>query len=140
LFAQPTASLISSTKPSQLKTVLICDDEQDILLTYAAILREDYLVITTRSGKECVDTCTQHKNSGQKIHLILLDFKLGDMNGEQVSKLIMTLNGTKIILISAYELDSPLVEELLKNNIIVEFLSKPIHMEALKEAVSKVIS
>jgi len=91
---------------------MICDDEQDILLTYAAILEEDYSVITTSSGRQCLDTYVYHKKNGDAIHLILLDYKLPDMTGDQVAKSIMMLNGTNIILISAYQLKDKLIDEL----------------------------
>jgi response regulator RpfG family c-di-GMP phosphodiesterase len=77
---------------------MICDDEQDILLTYAAILKEDYSVITTSSGKQCVDTYVQRKKNGQAINLILLDFKLPDMTGDRVAKDIMLVNGMERVL------------------------------------------
>lgn len=116
---------------------MICDDEHDVLATYAAILREN---ITTSSGKECIDVYTRRKNNGHRIHLILLDFKLGDMTGEQVARSIMILNGTRIILISAYQLESDLIENLKENKVIVEFLSKPIDMQSLRGTVNKFIT
>jgi len=119
---------------------MICDDEQDLLLTYTAILSDYYSIITTSSGEECVETYVQLKNNGQKIHLILLDYKLPDMTGDQVAKTIMTLNGTNIILISAYQLKNQMINELKENRVIVEFLSKPVSITSLKETVNRFVS
>jgi DNA-binding NtrC family response regulator len=119
---------------------MICDDENDILLTYAAILENNYSVITTSSGRQCVETYARRKKNGEAIHLILLDFKLPDMTGDQVAKEIMLLNGTSIVLISAYQLDSKWIEELKRNKLIVEFLSKPVSVSSLRETVDRAIS
>jgi hypothetical protein len=47
----------------------------------------------------------EEKNRGNKIHLIILDYRLGDMFGDSVAKKIKDYNGTIIILISAYDLE-----------------------------------
>ena len=136
----PATATLSMSETNNARTVMICDDEQDILLTYAAILKEDYSVITTSSGKQCVDTYVQRKKNGQAINLILLDFKLPDMTGDKVAKDIMLLNGTSIVLISACQLDSKLIDELKRNKLISEFLSKPVSVSSLRETVNRVIA
>ena len=62
------------------------------------------------------------------------------MTGDQVAKDIMTVNGTSIILISAYQLENQLIEQLKENKVIVEFLNKPISVTLLRQSVNKVIS
>ena len=105
---------------------MICENEPDLLLTYTEMVSSEYSVITTSSGMQCLETYVQKKNDGQTIDIILLDYKLGDMNGDLVAKAIMALNGTtRIILISAYEIDPETIKELFRNKIIVGFLSKP---------------
>jgi response regulator RpfG family c-di-GMP phosphodiesterase len=74
-------------------------------------LRSKYNIILVSSGEDCIDRFIEEKNRGNKIHLILLDYRLLDMYGDTVARTIKELNGTKIILIS-YELDSELVKEL----------------------------
>jgi DNA-binding NtrC family response regulator len=121
------------------KTVMICDDEHDVLATYAAILKIDYSVVTTSSGSQCIETFIQKRQNGERIHVILIDFKLGDMTGEDVARRIKELNGTRIILISAYDIKDNLINELKSENIIVEFMHKPVSYSTLREAVKKVI-
>jgi len=118
---------------------MICDDEQDILLTFASILEMDYSVVTTSSGNQCLKTFTQRKQDGQTIHLLLVDFKLGDMTGDELAREIKVLNGTKIILISAYEIDEKVIRQLKNDNVIVEFLKKPVNIPMLRETISRVI-
>src|SRR5215510_4379142 len=123
----------------RLKTVMICDDEQDILVTFASILEMDYSVVTTSSGNQCMKTFIQRKQDGQRIHLLLVDFKLGDMTGDELARKIKILNGTKIVLISAYNIDDDVINALKKDNVIVEFLKKPVSFQTLREAIGRVI-
>lgn len=44
------------------------------------------------------------KQKGKKVDVLLLDYKLGDMQGDVVACKIHELNGVKTFLISAYEL------------------------------------
>ncbi|MDP8915132.1 MAG: hypothetical protein M3M83_01375 [Thermoproteota archaeon] len=45
------------------------------------------------------------KQKGKKVDVLLLDYKLGDMQGDVVACKILELNGVKTFLISAYELE-----------------------------------
>jgi CheY-like chemotaxis protein len=48
-----------------------------------------------------------------------LDYKLSDMSGDDVARRIKQVNGIKIILISAYELDEQMTEKLKQDEFIV---------------------
>ena len=61
------------------------------------------------------------------------------MTGEDVARRIKELNGTRIILISAYDIKDNLINELKSENIIVEFMHKPVSFSTLREAVKRVI-
>ena len=122
------------------KTVMICDDEQDLRLLFGLILRLKYNVIQVESGKNCIEKYIEEKNRGNKIHLILLDYRLGDMLGDAVARKIKEYNGVKIILISAYDLDHALVKELEESKFIVQFIEKPIEPANLIEIVARTIS
>ena len=82
----------------------------------------------------------KENNQGNKIHLILLDYKLGDMFGDSVARKIKEYNGVKIILISAYDLDDPLIKELQENNYISKCIEKPVHLSNLMETIADTIS
>ena len=122
------------------KTVMVCDDEQDLLQLFGLILKLKYNVIQVESGKNCIEKYIEEKNRGNKIHLILLDYRLGDMLGDTVARKIKAYNGVKIILISAYELDQALIKELEKSKFIVEFIEKPIEPANLIEIVARTIN
>ena len=103
----------------------MCDDEQDLLQVFEFTLESKYNIILASSGKDCIDKFMKETNRGNKVHLILLDYKLGDMLGDFVAGTINQYNGTKIILISAYDLDRALVKELEENKYIIKFIEKP---------------
>ena len=80
------------------------------------------------SGEECIERFVEEKNQGNKIHLVLLDYRLGDMFGNAVAKKIGEYYGTIIILISAYDLDYTTVKELEENKSISKYIEKPIRL------------
>jgi len=122
------------------KTIMICDDEPDLRLLFGQILGSKYNVILVESGENCIEKYIEEKSRGNKIHLILLDYKLGDMLGDSVARTIKEHNGTRIILISAYDLDDTLVKDLEESRYIVKYIEKPIHMANLVEIVASTIS
>ena len=118
-------------------TLLICDDEPDLLELYGAMLSDDYKIMKASTGNECIDKYTEMKD---KISVILLDFRIQEMTGDKVARDIKKINSAKIILISAYEIDHKLIQRLKDEKIIMEFVSKPISIQTLKRIVSKTIS
>ncbi len=122
------------------KTVMICDDEQDLRLLFGLTLKLKYNIIQVESGKNCIEKYIEEKSRGNRIHLILLDYRLGDMLGDSVARTIKEHNGTKIILISAYDLDQALIKELEESESIVKFIEKPIEPANLIEIVARTIS
>ena len=84
---------------------------------FGLALKIKYNVILVSSGEDCIDKYIDEKNKGNKIHLILLDYRLGGMFGDSFAKKIKEYNGTKIILISAYDLDGELCERFGREQI-----------------------
>jgi CheY-like chemotaxis protein len=121
------------------KIMMICDDEPDVLLLFGYVFRSKYDVILVGSGEECIERYIEETNRGNKISLILLDYKLGSMWGDSVARKIKEYNGTKIILNSAYNVDYVLVKELENGNYISKFIQKPIETDFLTEIVAEII-
>src|SRR5215208_3171870 len=94
------------------KTILVCDDETDLLLMFRIHLESQYNVITVDSGKSCVDMVLDCKNKNKEIDLLLLDYKLGDISGDVVARKIKEIEDMKILLITAFELDNQIISEL----------------------------
>ncbi len=119
------------------RTVLVCDDEKDLLFMFTIALQESYDVLTAKTGEECIKKYLDAKNSGRKIDLILLDYKLGDTTGYHVAHKIKELNDVKIIMITAYQLDHDLATELEDNELIVDIVEKPINIDSLTAKIAQ---
>jgi DNA-binding response OmpR family regulator len=120
-------------------TIMICDDEPDLLTMYTAALKKQYNVLTASSGKACVEKYMEHTLHGKKVDVMLLDYRLGDSMGDDIACKIRDLDGTKIILISAYDLEKEKVEELKASNCIVDLIVKPVSLKALIERVQQTL-
>jgi CheY-like chemotaxis protein len=121
------------------KTVMICDDERDVLLFFKVALESEYNVILVGSGEDCIDKYIEEKSLGNEIHLIFLDYRLGSsMFGDSVARKIKEQNGTKIILISAYDVDDALLKELEDGDYIAKYVEKPIDTDRLVELVAEI--
>lgn len=121
-------------------TVMICDDEADLLHMYSLALKKHYNVLTAKSGRACVEKYMEQSLQGKKIHLLLLDYKLGDTTGDDVARKIRDLDGTKTILISAYELGKEMLDDLRSNDCIVGVISKPVSMKILLEKIGQTLT
>jgi response regulator RpfG family c-di-GMP phosphodiesterase len=61
------------------------------------------------------------------------------VTGDKVARDIKEINSSKIILISAYEINHDLIQRLKDERLIVEFVSKPISLDTLKSIIAKTI-
>jgi two-component system, sporulation sensor kinase E len=120
-------------------TLLICDDEPDLLELYAAMLSDDYKIMKASSGEECIRKYIETKEKMDDITVILLDFRIGEVTGDKVARDIKEINDAKIILISAYEINHDLIQRLKDERVIVEFVSKPVSLDTLKRIIAKTI-
>jgi len=121
------------------KRVMICDDESDVLRAYKIARGSRYDILTAVSGEECLRKYESEVRSGGKVDVLLLDYKLGDMGGDEVACKIRDMDGTKIILKSAYEISSTFLNELKRRKCITTFVKKPITMAALLTTVEKTL-
>jgi len=122
------------------KTVMICDDEADLLHLFKYGLESTYNVLVADSGKNCIDKFLEEKHRNRKVDVLLLDYKLGDMLGDIVACKIHELNGVKTILISAYELEQTKISELIERGCIKGIIRKPISMHVMIKEVEKALS
>jgi DNA-binding NtrC family response regulator len=121
------------------KTLMICEDDPDILRLYGLALKSQYNVILVDSGEECIKRFIEERKRDNKIHLLLLDYKIRDMPGDFIAHKIDEADGTKIILISAYNMDDSVLKELRETKSVVKFVKKPIHLSSLIKLVEETI-
>ncbi len=121
------------------KIMMICDDEPDMRLLYGLVFGSRYDVIMVNSGEECIERYAEETKRGNKISLILLDYKLGGMLGDSVARKIKECNETKIILNSAYDVNDVLVRELESGNYISKYIQKPFDTGRLTDLVAEIV-
>jgi CheY-like chemotaxis protein len=116
---------------------MICDDESDILRVYSNFLKKKFNVITADSGESCLNLYSQERRNGKKIDVLLLDYRLGDMLGDRIACRIRGMDGTKTILITAFEIDEKLMEDLKHRDCITLHLKKPVSLATLSEKIQE---
>jgi DNA-binding response OmpR family regulator len=120
------------------KSILVCDDESDLLLMFRIHLESQYNVSTVVTGKECIDMISELKKKNEMIDLVLLDYKLGDITGENVARKIReTEKNIKILMITAFELDDHIVKNMIQNRYIDDIINKPIQLEELSKKIEE---
>lgn len=113
--------------------VLIVDDESEIVQVLEKVLTEqaNYEVHTAHSGFEAGVECEKFRP-----HVLLLDIHLGDINGEQVLKLVRDntdLQLTKVLAMSGKLTDGQAHALMAKG--FDGYLKKPFHVRQVIEAV-----
>ena len=121
------------------KTIMICEDEPDVLLSFEIMLKSKYNLMLVDSGEECIAKYIEEINRGNKIDLVLLDYKLCDIMGDSVARKIKEYGGTKIILISAFNIDGVLVKELENGSYISKYILKPIETDSLINLIDEIV-
>jgi DNA-binding response OmpR family regulator len=120
------------------KSILVCDDESDLLLMFQIHLESQYNVLTVVSGRECIDKINELKKKDEKIDLVLLDYKLGDTSGENVAREIREIEkNVKILMITAFELEDHIVRNMIQNRYINDIINKPIQLEELSKKIEE---
>jgi CheY-like chemotaxis protein len=121
------------------KTIMICEDEPDVLYSFELQLKSKYNIIMVDSGEECIKKYIEELKRGNKIHLILLDYKLSDMMGDSVARKIKEYCGTNVILISAFNIDDELIKELENGGYISKYILKPIETDSLTDLIEEIV-
>jgi two-component system response regulator HydG/two-component system response regulator AtoC len=115
-------------------TILIVDDEINSLKVLAAALKNSKTEIdTARSGEEAFDLLNI-----KKYDLVISDFKMGGMSGEQLLEKTKTLYpDIPYILLTAYGTIELAVNAMRKG--AYTYLTKPVNLKLLESVVSDIL-
>jgi len=120
---------MESLKPS----LLMIDDEEDMLLLYKNILKDSYNVTTCSSGKKSIGLVQDHH-----FDLVLLDVLMPEMNGLEVLKKIRELDpGIDVIMVTASKEIRPAVDSLKLG--AFDYIIKPFEVADLLSTIKKAI-
>lgn len=114
------------------KTIMVVDDEPDILVTVKTVLESNgYNVVTAINGDDCLK-----KLPGKNVDLILMDIM---MPGTPVKQVVGQISGVKIAYLSVVRTSEAEKEELLTTANVVDFIQKPFDLENLLKRVKKLV-
>lgn len=124
-----------SASAGSTKTVLVVDDETDILDSITAlleVLEACPRVMTARDGKEALEIMER-----ESVDLLVTDYRMPRMDGIELMKTARETNpDLPLILITAFP--DPSLEETAKNTLgVIHFIRKPFEPSEIIEAVEK---
>ena len=109
---------------SNSKRILVVDDEKDILLIIKRTLEKWAYVVDTFYRPE--EALGHFQKNIQAYDLILCDIRMPGMSGFEFVTLVRQLNmNVKLILMTAFEVDSTTLREALPTVKIDDLLKKP---------------
>jgi len=124
------------------KRALIIDDIETNRLVLTEQLRGWGLnVDSVKDGVEALTLLKDKSEQGQPYHIILLDYLMPGMNGEELATIISnnsTLGNSPIIMLSSC--NQPLSNQDLSKIGINSYLMKPVREQRLFDAISQTIS
>ena len=119
--------------------VLTVDDEEDICLDIQTLMdgtgvKIDYAL----SGKQAVEMASVANEKEESYHIILLDWKMPDMDGVETAKRIRKVVGkdVPIMVLTSYSFDD--IEEEARSAGIDYFLSKPFFVSNFRTAIESI--
>lgn len=128
-----TIRVSTKTNTDDMKLILVAEDEDSNFELVRIVLAKRYRLIRAKNGIEAVTF-----SEDEKPDLILMDFRMPDMNGLDATRIIKEVNhDVPIIALSAYAFDENIREA--KNAGCDGFLAKPFRVEDLIEVVNKYI-
>ncbi len=113
-------------------TLLVVDDEPNVLYSLEKSLRSDALdVLTASTGKEGIELAER-----QRPDAVLLDVRLADMFGLDVFDRLRQIDPRlPIIVITAYATTETAIEAMKRG--AFEYLLKPVDFHRLREVVDQ---
>mgnify|MGYP003575475544 CR=1 FL=1 len=125
-------SEISLTLESIRKSIVLVDDEMDLVQLFSDALRSSGLdVIPFDSPLKALDYIIENHS---KILLVLTDWRMPEINGLELSKRVSQIDDKiKIKLMSAFELEQDQLKEINMD----DYLQKPLHMNQLIDTVKR---
>ncbi|MBS7009940.1 hybrid sensor histidine kinase/response regulator [Anaerostipes sp.] len=119
---------------------LIVDDEQQVCEQTAVLLEKIKIEAEWRlSGTEGVERVKETHREGRDIDLCLIDWKMPDMDGVEVTRCIRREvgNDVPIVMISAYDISE--VEEEARAAGVNGFLPKPLYRSSVYAAIKEAL-
>ena len=117
-------------------TILICDDDKDIVSALDIYLTsEGYQTLKAYNGKEAIQAVEEHQ-----VHLILMDVMMPEMDGLEAAKAIRALDRPDAKTIPIIAMTANVFKEDREKCLAAGMnahLSKPLDAETMKRTISE---
>jgi CheY-like chemotaxis protein len=122
------------------KTILVVDDEEQILFTVQFLLEANhYRVLTARSSEQALEQVLRLKELGRQPDLILTDIQMPGLTGlDLIDRLRQTGADAPILVMTGYSNHEMTLK--LRERCCEDFLNKPFEEEELLSRVRKLLS
>lgn len=121
---------------TETKTVMVVDDEPDVLLSVAQILESNnYRTIKAKDGYECLE-CLKEETPD----VLLLDIMMPGLTSKEILAMIAeesSLSQVKIIFLTAVHSQEAEEGGLLASRQVVDFIEKPFTVRRMLDAIEK---
>jgi CheY-like chemotaxis protein len=128
--------------------ILIAEDEMDIALLYKKVLEaRNHRVTVTSNGEDCLkcyhdmfqEMISSHTHCMQRLQLpfdvVLLDYKMPQINGMEVAKEILAVNSHQRIIFASAHVKETLVDSIKQLKQVVELMQKPFTINKLVDTI-----
>jgi len=112
-------------------TILIVDDDENLLLSFERNFRRNYTVLTATSGKEGLQKITDNK----KIALVVSDMNMPEMDGVDFLSRVKKINSSITRIMLTGKADLGVAIQAVNEGSIFRFLTKPTTPEMLEKII-----
>ena len=121
--------------------VLVVDDDEDICAEISELMNDTGVAIDyATSGKRAIEMVSESSEKGESYDIVLLDWKMPEMNGIETAKHIRAKVGDSIpiMILTSYSFDE--IENEAHDAGINMFMPKPFFVSTFRNAVKKLKS
>jgi diguanylate cyclase (GGDEF)-like protein/PAS domain S-box-containing protein len=113
------------------RTLLLLDDEENILRALTRLLRRDgYKILSATSAREAFELLGRHE-----VHVVISDQRMPDISGTEFLSQVRTLYPDTVRLVLSGYTDLRTVTEAINRGAIYKFLTKPWDDEELRREI-----
>ena len=136
---ESTNKLSADIKPEEMVVLVVDDDEVAIEHTKLVLQKANIYVEVAYNGKDAIKMVTDRHNKKEPYNLILVDWKMPDMDGVETTREIKKIIGNEsaIIILTAYKWDDVLDEALQAG--VDSFIAKPLFVSSVVEEFKEAI-
>jgi DNA-binding NtrC family response regulator len=131
LTQNPSLPQLSGSEPAQ--TLLLLDDEENILRALARLLRRDgYKILMTTRAQDAFELLAKHE-----VQVILSDQRMPEMSGTEFFSRVKDLHPDTIRIVLSGYTDLKSVTDAINQGAIYRFLTKPWDDEQLRQIIAQ---